>query len=429
MQDNAVRFVSLAAVNDPALGEGDNHDQRARVARAWHRAPAETLIGFLVLRRRLLLILDNFEQVVDAAPLIVDLLLACPGLTVLDTSRAPLRLSGEREFPLAPLSLPSPDHPTDLGQIATAAVALFVERTQAVRPDFRLTGRNVAAVAEICRRLDGLPLAIELAAARMRILSPHTLAAVLDQRLHVLTGGPRDAVDRQRTMRDTIGWSYDLLAPGEQALFRQLAVFIGGWTLESAVAVVSGDLSVLDGLAALNDQSLINAVEQPDGSVRFSMLETIREFGLEQLEQTGNAPQCHERFVAYFQAVVERAADALSGPDQERWLHELDTEHNNLRLMFDWTLDHGQVETMLRVAHALGSYWQSRGHLHEARRWLSAALAAADEVPVSVQAAGLASWAWIDELGDLDESQRLLSHAITLFRESGDRAWFPAHRR
>ncbi len=180
--------------------------------------PTETLIGYLS-ERQTLLILDNFEQVVDAAPLIAGLLLACPGLTVLATSRAPLRISGEREFPLAPLTLPSPNDPTDLRQIATAAVALFVERAQAIRPDFRLTDGNVATVVEICHRVDGLPLAIELAAARIRLLTPARNRRCSRSTPAPLDGGPRDAVDRQRTMRDTIAWSYDLLGRPEQVLF------------------------------------------------------------------------------------------------------------------------------------------------------------------------------------------------------------------
>src|SRR5215203_602606 len=283
---DGVTVVPLAPISDPSLVAS-----AIITALAVREASGESLIERLkaVLRdKRLLILLDNFEQIVEAAPIVADVLGTCPALTLLVTSRVRLRLSGEREFPIAPLGLAELDRHRGVEDISTSdAVRLFVARAEAVQPDFALTSDNAVAVAEICRRLDGLPLAIELAAARVKVLPPSALLARLDHRLPLLTGGGRDLPARQQTMRAAIAWSHDLLSSDEQVLFRRLAVFVGGFTLEAAEAVTSGSgepgSDPFDGVASLLDKSLLRQDVGPGGEPRFTMLETVREFALEQL--------------------------------------------------------------------------------------------------------------------------------------------------
>jgi predicted ATPase len=337
---DGVTFVALAAINDPSL-VASTVGQALGVRELSESSLVDSLTAYLRDKRHLL-VLDNFEQVVEAAPLVVDLLLECPKLTVLVTSRMRLRVSGEREVPVPPLALPDMESEAAADRLAkSAAVCLFVTRAEAVKPGFRLTDDNAAAVAAVCRRLDGLPLAIELAATRVKVLSPAGLLDRLEQRLPLLTQGGRDVPVRQQTMRDTIAWSYDLLPADEQALFRRLAVFVGGFTLEAAewVAWSQGETrvpksqgdgvtgttiprpshpmtpqhpstSVLDDIAALVDKSLLQRSEGPHGEARFSMLETVREFALERLVASGETRTLRERHAAYFLNLVERVAHA-----------------------------------------------------------------------------------------------------------------------
>src|SRR5215207_4909116 len=290
--------------------------------------------------KQLLLLLDNVEHVSDAASLVADLLAAAPGLEVLATSRAPLRVRAEWEYPVAPLGLPPRQIPPPEQLVQYEAVRLFVARAQAVKPDFAVDDGNAAAVAEICRRLDGLPLAIELAAARVRMLPPPALLARLDKRLPLLTGGARDAPERQRTLRDTIAWSHDLLAPEERVLFRRLAVFAGGCTLEAAEAVGNQDgaLDAFGGLERLCEHSLVRQDVGPGGQPRFVMLETIREFGLERLAESGEEAAIRKGHAALFMELAEAAAPALTGPDPGPWLDQLETEHDNLRGALWWAV-------------------------------------------------------------------------------------------
>ena len=295
---DGVTVVPLAPISDPGLVAS-----AIITALGVREAGDEPLIERLkaVLRdKRLLLVLDNFEQVIEAAPLVADLLGACPDVTMLVTSRVRLRLSGEREVPVAPLGLAALDRHRSVADVATSdAVRLFVARAEAVQPDFALTPDNAVAVAEICRRLDGLPLAIELAAARVKVLPPAALLARLDHRLPLLTGGGRDLPERQQTMRAAIAWSHDLLTPEEQVLFRRLAVFAGGFTLEAAEAVASGSgepgIDPFEGVASLLDKSLLRQEAGPGGEPRFVMLETVREFALEQLVASGEEGAIRER--------------------------------------------------------------------------------------------------------------------------------------
>ncbi|MGH2617146.1 MAG: ATP-binding protein, partial [Thermomicrobiales bacterium] len=298
----------------------------------------ETLRAFLR-SRHLLLVLDNFEHLVDAAPQVADLLTTAPGLQILATSRTPLRITGEHELPVQPLELPKDDPELPLDDaLASEAVRLFVDRARAVRADFVLTEANVGTVVAICRRLDGLPLAIELAAARIRLLSPEAILSRLDNRLGLLTGGGRDRPERQQTLRAAIAWSHDLLGPEDQALFRRLAVFVGGWTLEAAETIANSvedsDLSVLDGLETLNDNSLIRLNESAGNRLadpRFDMLQTIHEFAQAQLATSGEVAPLKDAHAAYFLTLAGEAAPHLTGPDAVSWLDRLDADYDNLR--------------------------------------------------------------------------------------------------
>ncbi|HTU09051.1 MAG TPA: AfsR family transcriptional regulator, partial [Trebonia sp.] len=327
--------------------------------------------------RRLLLALDNFEQVVGAAPLLAELLAAAPGLVVLTTSWAVLRLSGEHEFPVPPLPVPPAGAAPDPEQLwGYAAVQLFTERAHAAAPDFELTAGNAAAVAEICRRLDGLPLAVELAAARVRLLPPQALAARLDERFSLLTGGARDLPPRQQTLRDTLAWSYGLLTAGERALFARLGVFAGSFTLPAAEAIGAGSPQqgqagppgpVMDTLGALVDASLVRPQPRRD-QPRFSLLETIREYALERLADSGDWVGAHDRHAAYFLALAEPAAADLAGPGQLAWLDRLETEHDNLWAAVSWLAGHGPLDQAVHLVMVTARFWWLRGHAAELAR-------------------------------------------------------------
>jgi predicted ATPase/DNA-binding CsgD family transcriptional regulator len=379
-------FVSLAPVRDPDL-VASTLAQSLGVREAGDDTLTVRLIAFLR-ERRLLLVLDNFEQVVVAAPLVAELLGGCPQLTILVTSRSLLGVSGERTSPVAPLGLPAAlpgGAAVPLDALATSdAVRLFIERAQAVRSDFVLTQGNGPAVAGICHRLDGLPLAIELAAARVRHLPPSALLARLAQRLPLLTGGPRDQPLRLRTMRDAIAWSHNLLPPREQALFRGLGVFLGGFTLPAAAAVCASlgvsERDVFDGVSQLVDQSLLHRVDQARGAARFGMLETIREFALEQLTASGEESTIRDAHAAYFRALAERAffehPDALANTEPLPHMHD---DQDNLRTALTWLESSEQNERFLRLATAAAWHWDLFGQLNEGLDWMQRALAAAPD--------------------------------------------------
>jgi predicted ATPase len=330
---------------------------------------------------RLLLVLDNFEHVLDAAPLVGELLGACRALTVLVTSRAPLRVRGEQLLPVPPLALPDPGELPPLERLgACAAVRLFVERARAARPDFALTGGNAAAVAGVCRRLDGLPLAIELAAARSRLLPPAALLARLESAfgaLALLTHGDRDLPERQQTLRRAIAWSHDLLAGDERIVFRRLGVFVGGAPLE-AVGAVCGPAEppgagAVDSVEALVDQGLVFEEEQSDGGPRVGMLETVREFALERLDAAGERTATGAAHAAWFVAFAERNRPT-PGPEQPARLAALEREQDNLRAALRWAVERGDAPTGLRLGAALWLYWHVRGRWREGQRWLGAVL-------------------------------------------------------
>src|SRR5215207_239506 len=378
--------------------------------------------------KRLLLVLDNFEQVIDAAPIVADLLGACPDVTVLATSRVRLRVSEEREVPIAPLGLAELDRHRGVEDISTSdAVRLFVTRAEAVQPGFALTADNTVAVAEICRRLDGLPLAIELAAARVKILSPSALLTRLDHQLPLLTGGGRDLPARQQTMRDAIAWSYDLLTPEEQTFFRRLAVFVGGFTLEAAGIVAGrGDdlgFDTLDGVASLVEQSLLREEDGGGNEPRFLMLETVREFGLEQLAAAGEEATTRDRHAAWCLAFAGEAPSAMSPIAPPGTLDRLEAEHPNLRSALAWLDETGRLGQLLPSADQLCFFWDLAGHYREGLSWLERALAVSDEdTPARIRCEALCKVGHLAQTLDEPRAASYLEQALALARiiDDGD---------
>jgi predicted ATPase/DNA-binding CsgD family transcriptional regulator len=378
--------------------------------------------------RRALLILDNFEHVVAAAPDLATLLATCPYLTLLITSRDLLHVSGEHSFPVPPLSLPVPTVvPAVSDLLAFEAIRLFVARAQAVQPNFALTETNAATVSTICVRLDGLPLAIELAAARVGHLPLATLLERLAGPVHqpaglrVLAGGARDQPARLRSMRDAIGWSYDLLTPAEQRLLRRLAVFRGGFTLEAAEAVSeTTDSEVFDLVASLVDKSLVRREERED-IPRYRMLETVREFGLEQLLAEGELADARREHAGHFLALAERAAPAWWGPAPGAWLDRLEAERDNLREALAWAHEAHATELACRLASALHWFWRSRGPVGEGRRWTEALLEGPEEVSPTLRASLLFAAADLAMTqGEFAWAAELFEASIVLARELGD---------
>ncbi|NLF64462.1 MAG: adenylate/guanylate cyclase domain-containing protein [Chloroflexi bacterium] len=375
---DGVFFVALAPISDSGL-VASTIAQTLGITESPRRPIFERLKEHLR-TKSLLLVLDNFEQVIAAAPRVAELLVTCPELKLLVTSREALHLSGEREYPVPPLPLPDLSEPPSPESLAHyAAVELFIQRANAVRPDFRITEDTAPAIAEICYRLDGLPLAIELAAARIKLLPPRAMLARLEKRLDFLTGGARDKPARQQTLRDTIAWSYDLLTEEEQRLFRRLSVFVGGFTVHAAEAVAGdhpADGSVLDSLGSLLDKSLLLAAEGANDEPRFAMLATLREFGLEQLAASGEQKTIQERHARFFLALAEQAEARLESAGQVEWMNGMEQEHDNLRAALEWSKTAaGAAEICWRLAGALGSFWEVRGHYSEGRERLAAILA------------------------------------------------------
>ena len=416
---DGVCFVPLASVTQPSL-VAPAVAGALGVKEAAGRSLVEALTAYLR-DRRLLLVLDNFEQVAAAASLVTEVLAAAPQLIVLVTSRMALRCSGEHEYPVAPLAVPDPSAPAE-GLAGYEAVRLFVERARAVQPDFEATGAAAQAVAEICRRLDGLPLAIELAAARVRLLGPQALLARLGRRLALLTAGPRDLPARQQTLRATLEWSHALLTAGEQVLFARLAVFAGGCTLEAAEAVCNADgdlpIDVLDGVESLVAKSLLREVGA-GGEPRVGMLETVHEYAGERLAASGAAGALRRRHARYFLGLAEQAEPHLGGGDQAAWLKRLQADHDNLRAALGWSLA-GEPEVGLRLAGALWRFWEICGYFTEGRGWLEQALAGSGGAPALRAKAltGASTMAFCQ--GDYQQATALHGQALLLFRRLGD---------
>jgi predicted ATPase/serine/threonine protein kinase len=364
-----VFFVALSAISEPGL-IASAIAQVVGVHEAGNKSLHENLIGSLSLSQPTLLVLDNFEHLVAAAPMVAQMLSAGPRLKVVVTSQAPLHIYGEHEFPVPPLELPDTKSLLALDALSRLpAIALFVERARAVKNQFSLTQENAQAVASICVRLDGLPLAIELAAARVKLLSPSAMLARLERSLNLLTGGARDLPTRQQTLRNTVEWSYSLLNSAEQTLVRRLSVFSGGSTLEAVEAVcdTKGDLGldVLDGMASLVDKSLAHQVEQTDKETRFIMLSAIREYALERLAASSDESATRRAHAAYYLVLAEEGAeDAASQPE---WLDRFEVEHENFRLAIDYLIESGDAEWGMRLGTALFRFWETREHLTEGR--------------------------------------------------------------
>ncbi len=425
---DGVVFVPLAAVRSAALVP-------AAIAQALgvRERSGYSLRGMIfdtIGQKRLLLVLDNFEHLSSAASLVGDALAACPQLIVLATSRTPLHVYGEHLFLVPPLALPDTSQTSDTAALArVAAVELFIQRAQAARPDFRLTADTAATISAICHRLDGLPLALELAAARIRHLSPTTLLARLERRLHVLTAGPTDRPERQQTMRAAIAWSHDLLSQEEQRLFRRLAVFVGGVTLEAVEAIFSepGDASasIRTDVESLVDKQLVRA-EEDAGAVRLTMLETIREYALEQMAANGETEAMLRRHTAYFLTFAEAAEPALIGPVHKPILARLEVDHENLRAALQWARDAAEPGIGLRLAAALWPFWNVHSYLREGREWLEIFLArtVGNDQPgdATTRAKALSGAAMLaHQQGDVTQSAAYAEECLTLYRQWEDK--------
>jgi predicted ATPase/class 3 adenylate cyclase len=419
-------FADLSSVTDPALVP-------SVVARA---LGVPEVAGHPILEavqdhlrdKELLLVIDNFEQVAEASPAIEELLIAAPELKALVTSRVVLSLRGEQEYEVPPFQPPDPKRLPDVLTLGRfEAVQLFTERALAVRPEFRVTEENAPAVAEITVRLDGLPLAIELAATRTKVLTPEQILPRLQKRLSLLTSGVRTLPERQRTLRGAIAWSYDLLDEAERRLFARLSVFSGGWTLESAEAVCDPEglgLDALEGLTSLVDKSLVRRVEPADALPRFSMLETIREFGQEQLEAGGDLDLVARRHADHFLGLVVEAEGHLTADDQGKWLDRSDQEHANIRAALRWAIEAGDADRAQESAAAMWRFWQQRGHLAEGRRWFEEVLAMPSgqgRTPARARALiGAGGIAWWQQ--DRTSTGAFYREALAIERELGDSA-------
>ena len=431
---DGIYVIQLAPVSDPEL---------VVATIAWTLGVKETgerplfdLLKASLQDKHLLLLLDNFEQVVSAAPQLAELVALCPQLKVLVTSRAVLHIRGEHEFPVSPLALPDLTYlPESEALSQYAAVALFLERARAARPDFKMIPTNARAIAEICIRLDGLPLAIELAGARIKLLPPQALLARLGHRLEVLTSGARDVPARQQTLRNTLAWSYDLLDTQEQQLFQRLSIFVGGCTLAAVEAMYStlGDVPayVLDGVASLIDKSLLRQTEQEGEEPRLLMLETIREYGLEALASSGDMESTRRAHAHCYLRLSEHAEAEIGGPQQAAWLDRLEREHDNLRAALQWSLEQAgnekavegerSMEIALRFGGALRDFWRVHGHISEGRNFLERALAAGEGIEASVQAKAFIVAAYLAFVqSDYDHTETLCKKGLALYRELGD---------
>ena len=421
--EDGVFFVELAPITDPALVASAVAEPLG-VVEAGDQPLEESLKGYLR-GKELLMLLDNFEQVLDAAPLVGRLLSACPKLKVLTTSRSVLRIYGEQEYPVPPLELPRPGRLPAIDRLSQyEAVRLFIERAKAARPDFSVTDENAPAVAEICARLDGLPLAIELAAARIKLLTPAAVLGRLGSRLKLLGGGSRDLPERQRTLRGTIEWSHALLDAGEQLLFARLAVFSGGRTLEAIEAICDAQddlpMDALESVSSLLDKSLLRQEEGPEGEPRFVMLETIHEYARERLQASGEAEQTRRLHAEYFLALAEEAEPELSGADQLACLERLEAEHDNMRAALSWSLEN-EPETALRLAVALALFWEMRARFLEGSAWLEAALLHSDRADSATRAKLLSeAGTFAFYRTDFDHAIELHGEALELYRQVGN---------
>jgi predicted ATPase/class 3 adenylate cyclase len=417
-------WVPLAPISDPELVPSTiAHSLGVQVSGG--EGPLAKVADY-VREKRMLMVLDNFEQVLSAAPAISTLLGAAPALKIVTSSRAPLRLTGEQEYPVPPLDLPDPERLPSLEVLAQSdAVRLFIERARAVKPDFMVTPDNAAAVAEIVFHLDGLPLAIELAAARIKLLTPQAMLPRLKSGLDLLASSSVDRTDRQRTLRGAIAWSYDLLDPGMQRLFARCGVFVAGAQLEQLETVCGPAIEVgrdvLDGVSELVDQSLLRQADI-GGEPRFRMLVTIRDYALERLDQTGEHDDLCRRHCDALIALAERARPELQGADQKAWLDRVELEHDNFRAALEFAISAGRADDASRIVYALWRFWQIRGHLREGRTWAERTLALTGATPTRRLRALEATGGLVYWMADFEMVVTFYKAALDLAREIGDPA-------
>jgi len=419
-------LVELAPISDPGLVP-QTVATVLGLKEASGKPVVQTLTDYLK-DKRLALLLDNCEHLLDASAGLANALLRqCPQVTILASSREALGVGGEQTYRVPSLSLPDPKRAhTSASVVPFEAIQMFTDRAVLARPDFAVTDYNASTLASICHRLDGIPLAIELAAARVRSLSVEEINNKLDQRFRLLTGGARTALPRQQTLRSLIDWSYDLLSATEQAVFRGLSVFAGGWTLEAAEDVCSGESvakeDVLDLLTALTDKSLV-LVEERNGKSRYRLLETVRQYARDGLLEHGEGESWRDRHLACFVSLAEEAKPLLRGADQQVWLDRLETEHDNLRAALMWSSDgRGDALAGLRLANALYTFWYVHGYFGEAYTWLTRLLAVVSNAPADARAqalgkAGVMAW----QQGDYATARRLQEEGLAIYREMGDR--------
>ncbi|MGD0425676.1 MAG: protein kinase [Candidatus Acidiferrales bacterium] len=431
LQENfpgGIHFVPLSPLRDPAL-IASVIVQTLGIREAGGQSPLELLKKYFQdsSREPVLFLLDNFEHLIQAAPVVADLLAIAPNLKILVTSRAALHVYGEHEFPVPALGVPDSQAKSSIDALSQfPAVALFVQRAVAAKPDFELNQQNASAVIEICARLDGLPLAIELAAARIKVLSPSAMRTRLASRLQLLTGGARDLPQRQQTLRAAFDWSHDLLTPAEQKLFRRLSVFVGGCTLEGVEAVcdTKGDLELdlLDGMSSMVDKSLLQQLEQANGESRFSMLETIREYAREKLEASGEEAATKRSHAAYCLVLAEEAAAPESGAEGAEGRERIALEHDNFRAGLDWLTESGDADWGLRLGTALFRFWESREYLAEGRDRLGKVLRMpAAAAPTKARARALFSAGVLaTEQGDFAAADALILESLEIGRKLGD---------
>ena len=423
--EDGVFFVSLASITDadlvPAtilqtLGFATGENQ-----------PAVDLLKSQLQNKQILLVIDNFEQVMPASPLLNELLKAAPGLKILVTSQAVLHVYGEYEFNVPPLAVPDINNLPELEILAQSpAVALFINRAEAVKVNFSLTPENASVIAEICAQLDGIPLALELAAARIKLFSPQALLRELSHRLNLLTHKSPDRPQRHQTVRNAVAWSFQLLALDERALFSQLGVFVGGCTLSAVESICmtgenKSDSSLLEGLASLVDKSMLQHELRSNGEPRFMLLETLREYALEQLDIAGQLSQVRRRHASFFLEFVESIEPGPQKPNLSAWMKELEEEHDNLRTALQWALENDEIEHALRIAGAVWRFWQIHGHVEEGSKWMSAILEHAEKQPSTARAKALWGAGWLGMvLGHLAKSRAYFEEGAAIARALSD---------
>ncbi len=424
---DGVFMVALEAIHDPGLVI-PTITKTLNIAEIAGGLSLNELLKGQLCNKHMLLLLDNFEQILQAGPQVADLLEACPKVKILVTSRAPLHLRAEKEFLIPPLVAPPIKGTREILSLTQySAVRLFIQRCQAVKADFQVTNENAPAIAEICHRLDGLPLAIELAAARIKLLPPQLLLARLDNRFDVLRGGTKDLPERQRTMYGAIDWSYSLLNENERRLFQRLSVFCGGFTIEAATEVCVADdhnqSNLLDELEMLVDSSLIRSPEEAPGELRMKMLESIREFAFEHLMQSNDAEVVHNRYNQYYLTLAEQAEIELHQSSQHAWNKRIDGELDNLRAVMAHTIEIGNCEIALRIATALWRYWWTHGYWSEGLQWLQTSLNASRHLPIELKANALNQIGWLTRYtGDFPNAITVLQEAVTLWQQTSDQS-------